>query len=134
EVDTSINWGIAVGSTGVALAGIGLAWLIYGTGALKAEAIRRAFGPVATLVEQRYYLDHLYEGVLVRRVLYGGISQASALLDARVVDGAVNGAAGLTRWAGSQLRRAQTGQLQGYGVAFAAGVVVIIAAILIINP
>jgi NADH-quinone oxidoreductase subunit L len=134
EVDASINWGIAGASLALAAGGILLAWLIYGAQAIKAESVRRAFGPLATLVEQRYYMDDLYERVLVGGVVYGGLARVSALFDYRVVDGIVNGAAALTRWSGGVLRRTQTGQLQSYGVAFAAGVLVIVAAILIINP
>ena len=48
------------------------------------------------------------------------------LFDKYVVDGAVNGAAALVRFAGGAGRKLQTGQLQAYGYAILLGLLVII--------
>jgi NADH-quinone oxidoreductase subunit L len=54
--------------------------------------------------------------------------------DRFVVDGIVNGSGRLARDASSRLRVIQTGQLQSYGLAFVAGVVVIVVAVYAANP
>ena len=60
-------------------------------------------------------------------VLVDGIFWALSVFDSRVVDGAVNGVASGTAEASGVMRRAQTGQLQVYGIAIAIGVVAIAA-------
>jgi NADH-quinone oxidoreductase subunit L len=48
------------------------------------------------------------------------------VVDARVVDGAVNGVATLVRGAGTGLRRVQTGFVRNYALAVAGGVVLVL--------
>ena len=63
--------------------------------------------------------------------LVGGPGRAAAagaaLFDSRVVDGAVNGVAGLVRGGGDQLRKLQTGYVRNYALGLAAGVVLLLA-------
>jgi NADH-quinone oxidoreductase subunit L len=115
----------------VALAGIVIAYAIYGAQWISNEAIGRAFKPIRTLWYRKYYLDELYEDVIVRGLLMGVIFRAAAWFDAVVVDGIVNGAAILGRQLGGLLRKAHTGQLQEYGIGMGFGVVVMLAVALI---
>ncbi len=124
------NVGIAASSTALALAGIGVAWAIYGAKLLSADAIRSALAPVHRVVERKYYLDDLYEGVIVARGVYGTLARALAEFDQRVVDGAVNGAASLARSFGSGVRQLQTGQMQAYGVLALVGLLIGVAVML----
>ncbi|MHB8991946.1 MAG: NADH-quinone oxidoreductase subunit L [Chloroflexota bacterium] len=112
----------------VALSGIGLAWLMYGARTLAPERISAAFGPVHRVLYSKYWIDELYDGIVAVAVL--GTSRLLRLFDVRVVDGAVNGVATLTRATGQALRQIQTGRLQNYGWAMYAGVVVIALATL----
>jgi len=109
------------------LAGLGifLAYAMYSAKWLSAEAVGRVFKPVYTLFYRKYWLDELYEKVIVVRVLVDGIFAALSVFDSRVVDGAVNGVASGTAEAGGVIRRTQTGQLQAYGIAIAIGIVAI---------
>ncbi len=124
--------GIAVASVAVGVAGLALAWLLYGLRFLSPEAVRRALWPLATLLERRYFLDDLYEGLIVRRLFLGGIAFGLQMWDRVVVDGAVNGLGTLTRYGGGVLRLAQAGQAQVYGAAIAVGVVVATVVILLV--
>ena len=124
---------IALGSTALALLGIWSAWMIYGARVVSAEALRKAFGPVHTLVANKYYMDHLYENIIVGKVLYGGVAFVLAAFDTYVVDGAVNGVAQLARRGGATLRLAQAGQLQGYAVVAIAGLLFIIGTVIVLN-
>lgn len=118
---------IALVSVIVALAGIWLAWSMYGSKTLSLTFDRRLHG----FLYNKYYLDFLYEQILVRGLLYSGIAQGLALFDRYVVDGAVNGVGRLTSGFGQAMRRVETGQVQAYGLAIFLGVVVITAGMML---
>ena len=128
------KWWIAVGSVALGLAGLFVAWLVYGARVVRSEQVREAAYPLAELLEKKYYLDALYEDVIVKRVILGGGAYLLDWWDRYVVDGVVNGVAVATRWGADQLRVVQAGQAQVYGAAIFVGVVVAVAGILIINP
>ena len=109
----------------VAALGIFLAYAMYSAKWLSAETVGKVFKPVYNLLSHKYWIDELYEKVIVVRVLVDGIFKGLSIFDSRVVDGAVNGVATGTVEAGGAIRRAQTGQLQAYGIAIAVGVVAI---------
>ena len=110
-----------------------MAWAIYGARLLSADRLRRAFGPVHQLVVNKYYMDWLYEDIIVKRVVIGGVSRGLDMFDRYVVDGMVNAVAWTTRFTAQRLRFAQAGQLQVYGAAIFIGVVLIAAGILMVN-
>ena len=111
----------------VALGGILLAYAIYSAKWISAEKIGQVFAPIYTLLSRKYFMDELYEQVLVVRVLVNGIFRQIQLFDTYVVDGIVNGLGKITVGASGILRRLQTGQLQGYGLAIVLGILIIMA-------
>ena len=113
-------------SLAVGLAGILLAYLMYGAKWISPDKIGRIFAPLYTLFSRKYYMDELYEQVFVVRILLNGLFRIVEIFDTYVVDGIVNGVANLTVLAGSAIRRVQTGQLQTYGLAIALGVLIIV--------
>ncbi|MFC1872209.1 NADH-quinone oxidoreductase subunit L [Chloroflexota bacterium] len=115
----------------VALSGIFCAWAIYLKKWVSAETIGRATGPLHRILYKKYYMDELYEGVIVKGLLMNGLFKLFQLFDAGVVDGAVNGAANGTAATGGGIRRAQTGQLQLYGLSMGVGFAAIIICVLI---
>jgi NADH-quinone oxidoreductase subunit L len=124
------SWPIAIGSTVLALAGIGLAWAIYQARAVRSEELQKVFGPVHTLVANKYYVDELYEDVIVRRGFIGVVAATAQWFDTNVVDPVVDGCAYVTRRAGDGLRWVQSGSFQAYGTVGFAGLMV--AAILML--
>jgi NADH-quinone oxidoreductase subunit L len=128
------NWPIAIASTAVCVAGIGLAYALYGKGQV-AFALPRWAIPVRTLLENRYYIDRLYEDVFVTRLFYGVGGWLLEQFDRYVVDGAVNGVAWAAREGSSFGRRIQSGQVQTYGaVAFCGLALMMIVYVLAVNP
>ena len=119
---------LAVGSTVVMLAGIGLATLIYQTGTISAEAVGRRFRPLRQLLFRKYYMDELYEGFVVNRSFYRGVVRLADWMDRDVVDKAVDGIGWWSRNIGRSIARLQTGQVQGYGMVISVGILVILAA------
>jgi NADH-quinone oxidoreductase subunit L len=131
--ESEFKFGIAASSVALGLAGFAVAWAIYGAKLVSSESIRRAFGPVHTLVANKYYLDWLYEDIIVKRIILGGVARGLDLFDHYVVDGTVNSVAWTTRFTAERLRFAQAGQLQVYGAAMFIGVVLITVGVLIVN-
>ncbi|MEX2226860.1 MAG: NADH-quinone oxidoreductase subunit L [Dehalococcoidia bacterium] len=118
------SWPIAIGSTALALAGIASAWLVYEAKTVRSEELQRVFGPAHTVVAEKYYVDELYEDVVVRNGLMGVVVAVTQWFDTNIVDGAVNGSANVTRRAGDGLRWLQSGSVQAYGSLGFAGLIV----------
>jgi NADH:ubiquinone oxidoreductase subunit 5 (subunit L)/multisubunit Na+/H+ antiporter MnhA subunit len=72
----------------------------------------------------KYYVDDLYQLVWAR----GGVLVSNALwwFDAKVIDGAVNGAGWLASTIGGGLRKVQTGRVENYGLGIAAGLAIVV--------
>ena len=71
----------------------------------------------------------LYDATVARLVggPGAGVFQAVTNFDARVVDGAVNGAGAVARGLGTQVRRSQSGFVRAYAVIISLGTVVVLA-------
>ncbi len=134
EHHSSFEWGIAISSSVLALAGIGMAYVIYYKEWVKAQSLRSAFAPFASFFENKWFFDRLYEDFLVRTVFYGGVVRLSRAFDTYVIDGAVNGSARLGGWTSGQMRMLQNGQIQSYQWSLAAGVIIIVVAVFAANP
>ncbi|MEX2245304.1 MAG: NADH-quinone oxidoreductase subunit L [Dehalococcoidia bacterium] len=127
------NWGIAAASTLLALAGIGLAYAVYQAKTVPAESLQRIWGPIHTLVANRYYMDRLYEDLIVHRGLYDAACAAGQWFDTHVVDAAVDGSATATRWFGDRLRWVQSGSVQAYGSVGFAGLILAAVVMLVVR-
>ncbi len=79
----------------------------------------------------KYYVDDVYGLAFAR----GGVLVSNALwwFDAKVIDGAVNGAGWLATRIGGGLRKAQTGRVENYGLGMAAGLVLVLVAYLVLR-
>ena len=142
--------------------GIFLAYAIYSRKWISAESLGKVFSPLYKLFYHKYWVDELYEGIIVKKVLMGGLFKAAQFFDSKVidggintfiiqkvivknffaglfafdkqgVDGAVNGVAGTTLAAGKTLRKAQTGQLQFYGLVIGLGIIALIVSVFIFS-
>ena len=124
---------IAISSTALGVAGLAVAWAVYQVRVLESEKIRAFLQPLPEILENRYYLDHLYEGVFVKTVLLDGTAGALALWDKYVIDGVVNGVGRGTAWIGEQVRVAQAGQAQLYASVMLLGSIAAVVGILVVT-
>ncbi|MCY4449147.1 MAG: NADH-quinone oxidoreductase subunit L [Chloroflexi bacterium] len=120
------NLAIAATSTVVAVAGIGLAVLVYGTRTVSFDGLGRLWRFAHRLLVQRFYMDALYEDLIVRRALYRGLFLVSDWFDRRIVDGVADLAGWLGRNSGRAIAQLQTGHIQVYGVGVSMGAAVIL--------
>ncbi|MFP3913424.1 MAG: NADH-quinone oxidoreductase subunit L [Actinomycetota bacterium] len=106
------------------VAGIAAGWLAYNRPPQAWRRFQEGFGRLWAAWENAYWVDDLYGRVVV---LPGrkGSEFAAFEVDARVVDGAVNGVGVVFRRLGDLLRRSQTGYVRNYGAGFVAGLLVL---------
>ena len=121
---------LAVVSTVVALAGIAIAYMMYSRRSLSPldqwGSVGARFGPIYRLLSAKYYIDELYEGLIVKRAFYGGVALALDWADKNVVDWVVNKIGWFGANIGVPLRQIQTGQIQQYAAAISIGIIVIL--------
>ena len=132
--ELTFSWGVALASTAVALSGIAAAWLFYGAKVLSADRVRRALAPVHLVLERKYFLDDLYEGVFVGGLMHRGVIPALAWIDTNIIDGVPTAVAGAMRLGSNGLRTLQTGQVQVYGTIGFLGLVIAGALALWLTP
>lgn len=118
------NYTVMLVSTLVALAGIGLAWLLYGRPSDLPARLADRYRSIYTLLVNKYYIDEVYMFLFHRIVLR--ISNAFNWNDRHVVDGFFDGIGSLTCASGRKLRLVQTGNLQTYALVIFAAVVIIV--------
>ena len=109
-------------SVALALAGLALAYALYGRGdSSRVDAIRERYARVHRILAERFYMDHAYQWIIDHVAL--GAGRAAAWFDRRIVnDEGVNRPGILTAAAGRRLRAHVTGLFADYGIAVAAGV------------
>ncbi|HEU5366861.1 MAG TPA: NADH-quinone oxidoreductase subunit L [Ktedonobacterales bacterium] len=116
----------------VALAGIGVAWLMYGFQAVPADALTR--NPVGAFVYRvllnKYYVDEFY-GWIIRNIVLG-LSYVEQAFDRYVIDGVVNGSVVVIRSGANIFRRTETGRVQNYAAAIFGGALIIVLIVFIV--
>ncbi len=108
----------------VALAGLGVGWFVYGSGRIDWVALRVRLSSLQRWLAGGWYVDDVYASLLVAPGRAGSAFLAY-VVDARWIDGVVNGVGRLFQWGASTGRRVQTGLVRTYGLAFLIGVVLI---------
>jgi NADH-quinone oxidoreductase subunit L len=132
--EAKFRLGVAAASTGVALGGIAIAWLIYGVKIVPVAMLSRLFRPIHVLLENKYYADVLYERIIVGFLFYQVGGSLLALFDRLVVDGAVNGVGQAARRTALIGRHVQSGQFQTYGAVAFSGLVFTFIVVLVLSP
>ena len=110
-------------SSVVGLAGIAFAWRRYS----KRVPSDEPTGTFHGLLANKYYVDEVYNALIVQPVKNGSHFLLWKLVDNGVIDGIVNGVAALIRFIGGLLRRLQTGLVQAYIISMVLGIVLFLA-------
>jgi NADH-quinone oxidoreductase subunit L len=109
-------------SLALAVAGAGLAYRLYG--GAEPEEHTEKLGDLKTLITHNYYQDE-YQVWLAESV-GGSVAAAANRFDQGVVDGVVNGVSSVSLYAGSRIKRIQTGVVTNYAALVALGLVVLL--------
>ncbi|MFC1933212.1 NADH-quinone oxidoreductase subunit L, partial [Chloroflexota bacterium] len=139
----------------VAGLGILLAYAMYSAKWISAEAMGKRFSPLYKLFYNKYWIDELYEKLIVKKVLLNGLFALCRFFDSKIIDGGINTllvqryivrdffnylftfdrrvvdglvtlSGKITVVTGSVTCKIQTGQLQLYGLVISLGMAVLI--------
>ncbi|GAA4233933.1 hypothetical protein GCM10022254_37590 [Actinomadura meridiana] len=125
--DLRPHLGAALLSVLLVAVGAGAAYLLWNRDPALDPA--RALGGVRPVLARAFYVDELYAVAIVRPVQ--ALARYVVTFDRRQVDGAVVGTGRGARWLGGLLRVPQNGNAQTYLTGLLAGVVVIVAGVVI---
>lgn len=159
---TEFNSIVAILSTVFAVVAIALAWRIYGKKFMKKgepDPLRKPLGGIFVILENKYYVDELYEKIIVNpyisvasfladvidwrfwhdwfhdsvlaRVFKDGARWLAMGFDLPVIDGAANGLAKVVQWSAGKLRTLQTGYVRNYALSLFIGFLLFLSYILI---
>jgi NADH-quinone oxidoreductase subunit L len=149
---------IAGSSTGLALLAIFISWFFYARkGGLQKgqpDPLKRFLGPVFTWLENKWYVDELYQLIIIRpyqticqilaelidwdiwhdwfhdTVIAGSFKWLARItavnIDLGIIDGIANGLGSATQGIAARTRRLQTGFVRNYALVVFLGVVVIL--------
>jgi NADH-quinone oxidoreductase subunit L len=129
HVDAGTEVLLMAGAVAVSLAGAAVAWILFYFRPALAPALAARLAPLHRVVAGKFYVDELYQAVIVRPLLFLSDRGLYRIIDAGLIDRiGVNGTAQLFRWLGeSVLRNLQTGWTQSYVFSMVVGGVLIVA-------
>ena len=115
-------WAFAIADGVLALVGVAVAWSLW-----RSVSDRPALEPV--FLQRAWMIDSSYDRLIARTSTWmAGVT--SAIVENRVIDGAVNGTGRLVRSTAGRLRRVQTGYVRNYALGIVGGLVVVLAFLL----
>ncbi len=111
------------------LAGLGLAWMMYGR--IPVPAVAPRGNPLVVAGRKDLYGDTFNESVLMRPGQW--LTRLSVYFDSRGVDGLVNTTAALIGGTSGRWRRLQTGFVRSYALSMFFGAAVLVALLLAVR-
>jgi NADH-quinone oxidoreductase subunit L len=109
----------------ISISGIGLAYQLHLKNRAAGDAIPRRFPAISRAIENKYWVDEMYDALIVRPLWRLG--QVFFWIDRIIVDGIVWVVGFVPQLSGFTLKlTTQKGYLQGYAGAMALGIVVIL--------
>ncbi len=119
------EWFLILISVAVSLCGIFIAYVFYLRSPQTPHRLVARFPAVYKLLYRKYYVDEIYNAVLVNPLLRAS-DAVYEYFDLKVVDGTVNGTAGVAGYSGRALAYLQSGEVKDYALAILLGVVIFI--------
>lgn len=115
----------------VAVGGIFFARHIYIHRKELALKLTDTYSGIHKLLWNKYYVDEIYDAVVVNPTVKASDKLLWKIFDIGIVDGAVNGIAKLIGVISGYTRRIQVGVTQSYATIFVAGIIIILALLII---
>jgi NADH-quinone oxidoreductase subunit L len=125
-----MEWVLMALSAAVAILAIILAQYMYLVNPGVPGRLSQRYASLYKLLSNKYYVDEIYMAGIVNplRNLAGFLSQ---VMDAGIIDGAVNGLAAFFGRTGEETRKLQTGYVRNYSLAIVLGAVIVIGYIIL---
>lgn len=122
NVNPTLEWVLMGLSVLGAIAGITIALRLYSNIA-NAEKLRHKWARLHQLLDNKWYVDELYDRTLVQPIRYVS-ERLWKGFDVAVIDWVVNGFGRASAWTGQTVRVLQTGSIQVYGFMLVMGLVI----------
>ena len=129
EHSAGMAFGLLVLSALVAIAGVVLAWMVYGRTPVRAASVGVARNPLHKLLIEKYYVDETYDALFVKPIYHFSLWLAR-VFDPGLIDGIVNGVAIVVAGWARGLCRVQTGFVMNYALGILLGAVAVVAYLL----
>jgi proton-translocating NADH-quinone oxidoreductase chain L len=124
--------GLSAISVGLGVAGIAVAYVLWGNGRVVALAATSPAQPLRRLLLNRYYLKAAYDAFGLR-VVYA-VARGADFADRYIIDGAVRGLERAFAGLSDRARRLQSGVVLDYATFVVAGLVALLLLLLVLAP
>ncbi|RFU62198.1 NADH-quinone oxidoreductase subunit L [Peribacillus saganii] len=115
---------IMIAATAVSLAGILLAYLVYGKRSVSRDFLGGEASTMHSILYNKYFIDEIYQFTIVS--ITKAISLFLSFIDRFVVEGLIYAVTGVIRRLGKTGSAFQTGQVQQYGMAAFLGLAILL--------
>ncbi len=123
--ESHIDWMIAIPSVLIGVIGIVIATIMYKKETAMPAKMAATFKNLYKWAHRKFYMDEVYLFV-TRKIVFRYISVPIAWFDRHIVDGTMNGIAGMTQYAAFAVKGLQSGKLQQYAFVFISGTVILV--------
>jgi NADH-quinone oxidoreductase subunit L len=123
--ESHIDYAIAIPSVLIGVIGIIIATIFYKSETAIPDKMASSFKHLYKWAYHKFYIDEVYLFV-TKKIIFQYISAPIAWFDRHVVDGTMNGVAGITQFVSYRIRGLQSGKLHQYGYVFVTGVVILV--------
>jgi NADH-quinone oxidoreductase subunit L len=117
----SVFGSMAVFPVALALLGIGIAAYLYRVASDRPVRAAAAFRGLYEFAYHKFYIDEVYL-FITNKIIFNLIGRPAAWIDRHIVDGLMNGLAGVTAWVSAAIKRFQSGKVQDYALYFFVGI------------
>jgi len=114
-------------ATAFGLSGLALAYLMYVVAPGLPDSIAKTFSGPYRWIYNKYFVDELYDSAVITPTIEGSRALLWRVVDARGIDGLVNGVGTTARGVGAVLRRMQSGSIRSYAAWVVLGSIAIVA-------
>ncbi len=123
--ESHIDLMIAVPSVLIGLAGIALATIMYKKESQLPDKVAATVKHLYKWAHHKFYMDELYLFV-TKKIIFRFISVPLAWFDRHIIDGIMNGVAGIIQFSAYTIKGLQSGRLQQYAFVFITGSVALV--------
>jgi NADH-quinone oxidoreductase subunit L len=118
-------------SIACAVGGILVSWIFYSLKPEIPKNLAANFKGIYTVLWNKYYVDELYDSIIVRPTMWLANSILIRVTDGAIIEGIVNGVPKAIAAFGERLRKLQTGSVQHYALSMAIGLFVLLSLVMI---
>jgi len=123
--ESHIDWAVAIPSVLIGIVGIVVATILYKNETAIPAKMATNFKHLYKWAYHKFYIDEVYLFV-TKKIIFQFISAPIAWFDRHIIDGTMNGIAGVTQYVSYHIRGLQSGKVQQYAFVFVSGVVLLV--------